>query len=169
MPTASLKLTAAPRRFRRKSAAILAALFLGAVSGIAATAPRSLLLDGALAGTEVVAVGERGTILRSSDNAQTWDSIAPVTGATLTGVAFAADGKHGWAVGHDALVLGTSDAGRTWTRQWQGPNLSDSFLDVVAISPSDVIAVGAYGLYLRSTDGGQTWARTENHRGGLSP
>lgn len=138
----------------------MAALFFGTLLAVAnPITPRGLLLDGALAGTDVVAVGERGTIVRSADNARTWEAVPLVTRATLTGIAFAADGRHGWAVGHDALILGTSDSGQTWIRQWQGPNLSDSFLDVVALSNTHVVAVGAYGLFVQSSDGGKSWAR----------
>ena len=133
---------------------------LGAVVLHAADiAPRMLLLDGAVAGADIVVVGERGTILRSSDHAQTWQPAAAPTLATLTGLSFAPDDKHGWAVGHDALVLATLDAGRTWTKAWQGESLADSFLDVLALDEQRVIAIGAYNLFLSTADGGKTWAR----------
>jgi photosystem II stability/assembly factor-like uncharacterized protein len=120
---------------------------------------RLLLLDGAVVGTDVVAVGERGTILRSADQAKSWQAAASPTAATLTGVSFAADHLHGWAVGHDALILATTDAGRTWTKQFQGENLQDSFLDVLALDPQRAIAVGAYGLCMVTADAGNTWTR----------
>ncbi|MSU24644.1 MAG: hypothetical protein EXS32_12585 [Opitutus sp.] len=122
-------------------------------------APGMLLLDGAVVGRDLVVVGERGSILVSSDNGLTWQAATVPTLATLTGVSFAPGTPRGWAVGHDALILTTADAGRTWTKQWGGENLSDSFLDVLALDARHVIAVGAYGLYLTSTDGGQTWTR----------
>jgi len=136
-------------------------------------APRMLLLDGAVVGTEIVAVGERGTILRSSDSGKSWQAAACSASAALTGVSFADDARHGWAVGHDALVLATADAGRTWTRQWQGENLQDSFLDVLALDPQHVIAIGAYELFLSTADGGKTWTRRkivddDNHLNRLS-
>jgi photosystem II stability/assembly factor-like uncharacterized protein len=118
-----------------------------------------LLLDGAIVGHDVVAVGERGTILRSSDEAKSWQFAASQTAAALTGVSFAADNLHGWAVGHDALILASNDAGRTWTKQFQGENLQDSFLDVLALDAQHVIAVGAYGLCMVTADGGRSWVR----------
>lgn len=121
--------------------------------------PRMLLLDGALAGDAVIAVGERGTLLRSTNAGATWQQANQPTPATLTGVAFAPDAEHGWAVGHDAVILATADAGRTWTRQYQGENLEDSFLDVLALSRDHVIAVGAYALFCETSDGGKTWRR----------
>lgn len=118
-----------------------------------------LLLDGALAGPAVVVVGERGTILRSTDLGHSWQSAVVAATATLTAITFAADGRHGWAVGHDALILATTDGGLTWRQQWQGESLQDSFLDVLALDAAHVIAVGAYGLFVASDDGGRTWQR----------
>jgi photosystem II stability/assembly factor-like uncharacterized protein len=132
------------------------------ISGIvraADVAPTMLLLDGATVGSEIIAVGELGTILRSGDQARTWQAAPAPTHATLTGVSFASDNQHGWAVGHDALILTTADAGRTWMKQFQGDNLQDSFLDVLAIDARRAIAIGAYGLYCQTSDGGKTWER----------
>jgi photosystem II stability/assembly factor-like uncharacterized protein len=120
---------------------------------------RGLLLDGALAGDAIVAVGERGAILRSTDHARTWQPAKSTATATLTGVAFAPDAAHGWAVGHDALILATTDGGRTWTKQYQGESLQDSFLDILAVDAQRVFAVGAYGLFAATEDGGRTWTR----------
>jgi photosystem II stability/assembly factor-like uncharacterized protein len=127
----------------------------------AETSPRILLLDAAVVGSEVVAVGERGAILRSADNGKTWQPSVSPSRATLTAVSFAASSapRPGWAVGHDAQILTTADAGQTWTKQYQGEDLQDSFLDVLAIDAQRVIAVGAYGLCVVTADGGRTWTR----------
>lgn len=134
-----------------------AALLLASTIVRAATSHRSLLLDAALTSDALVAIGERGTILRSTDQASTWSPVASPTRATLTAVAFAPNSPSGWAVGHDATILVTTDGGRTWIRQYQGPNLENSFLDVLAVDNHHVIAVGAYGLYLATFDAGKTW------------
>jgi hypothetical protein len=137
---------------------LVAALAVGQL-GAAVANPRVLLLDGSVVGSDIVAVGERGAIFRSSDNGLTWHAAASLATATLTGVAFAADGTRGWAVGHDALILTTTDAGRTWQQQWQGENLADSFLDVLALDAHRALAVGAYGLSVTTSDAGKTWTR----------
>jgi photosystem II stability/assembly factor-like uncharacterized protein len=127
--------------------------------------PPGLLLDAAWAGDAIVAVGERGLVVRSTDHARSWQAAAVGSPAnvgarpTLTGVAFSPDGTRGWAVGHDALILSSDDAGTTWRRQFQGENLQESFLDVLAIDRDRAIAVGAYALYLSTGDGGKTWQR----------
>jgi photosystem II stability/assembly factor-like uncharacterized protein len=147
------------RRFVRGAALVAALLFSIAGINAADAIPRLLLLDAAVIGPDIVAVGERGAIFRSSDNARTWQTASSPLTATLTGVSFAPDAVHGWAVGHDALILTSADAGRTWQKQWQGENLTDSFLDVIALDNQHVIAVGAYGLFAFSDDGGKKWAR----------
>ena len=151
----------------------LLSLWLALAVRAADVDPRMLLLDGAVIGRDLVVVGERGSILTSTDNGLSWQAATVPTASTLTGVSFAPGSLHGWAVGHDALILTTADAGRTWTKQWQGENLSDSFLDVLALDAKHVIAIGAYGLYLTTTDGGQTWTRRkviddDNHLNRLS-
>lgn len=118
-----------------------------------------LLLDGTVTGYTTIAVGERGTILRSTDLARTWQTVSVPTSATLTGVSFSSDTLHGWAVGHDATILATTDGGLTWQKQWQGENLSDSFLNVLALDDNHVIAIGAFGLYVSTDDGGRTWTK----------
>ena len=146
---------------RGLSSGIVALVALGFNTGSRAAefTPRMLLLDGAVVGPEIVVVGERGTILRSADNARTWQRAAVPATATLTGVTFAPGTSRGWAVGHDALILATVDGGKSWSQQYQGENLQDSFLDVLAVDAGHVIAVGAYGLFASTRDGGKTWTR----------
>ena len=140
-------------------ALFIATLALSTALHAADVAPRMLLLDATNAGPAIIAVGERGTILRSSDAGHSWQRAAVTASATLTAVNFSPDAQHGWVVGHDALILATTDAGQTWQKQWQGENLSDSLLDVLALDAQHVLAVGAYGLFLATEDGGQTWTR----------
>ncbi|MFZ9683123.1 MAG: WD40/YVTN/BNR-like repeat-containing protein [Cephaloticoccus sp.] len=140
----------------RRLATACCLLFATALS--AAPAPRVLLLGAARSTAGIVAVGERGTLLLSTDEGANWTGLASPSTATLTAVSFAPGGEHGWAVGHDAVILHTADGGRTWQMQWQGDNLEDSWLDVCALADGRVVVVGAYGLALVSADAGQTWS-----------
>ncbi|WP_156885709.1 WD40/YVTN/BNR-like repeat-containing protein [Massilia niastensis] len=71
------------------------------------------------AGASLVAVGPRGHILVSQDQGRTWkQSPAPVS-TDLVAVRFATP-THGWAVGHDGVVLHSADGGASWTRQFDG-------------------------------------------------
>lgn len=152
---------------RAPLAARLAACLLPAVLAAGEPSlPRGLLLDGAVSGSLAIVVGERGGIWVSRAPNAGWRQVDSPTRATLTGVALVPSTVEGapgigWAVGHDAVVLGTRDGGVTWTRQYQGENLQDSFLDVLALDARHAIAVGAYGLYLSTRDGGATWERRQ--------
>ena len=119
-------------------------------------APKSLLLAVAKAGDRLVAVGDRGHVLLSSDQGRTWtQSLAP-TQALLTGVSFT-DAQHGWAVGHDGVILATADGGLTWRRQDTGRDLETVYLDVLFRDAQHGFAVGAYGKFMVTTDGGKVW------------
>lgn len=92
----------------------------------------NLYLDAARAGTRVVAVGDRGHIVYSDDEGQHWQPAETPTKVLLTAVCFA-DARNGWAVGHDAVVLGTRDGGASWQQQFSdvlGANdAEDDFAD----------------------------------------
>jgi len=119
-------------------------------------ASKSLLLDITNVGlTKLVAVGEHGHILLSSD-AVNWQQAKVPVQTTLTSVFFI-NSKLGWAVGHDATILNSTDGGLTWQIQQTKPALEKPLLDIVFKTPTDGLAVGAYGLSFRTQDGGKTW------------
>lgn len=119
-------------------------------------AAKSLLLDVATAGDRVVAVGDRGHVLLSSDDGNTWQQSITPTRAMLTCVSFA-DAEHGWAAGHDGVIIATHDGGKTWTRQDGGQDLDTVFLDILFLDAQHGFVVGAYGKFLETADGGKTW------------
>ena len=122
----------------------------------ATVATRTLLLDAQTFGRTIVAVGASGHIIRSTDSGGTWQAVPSPTLATLTGVNFP-DEQHGWAVGHDAIILHSEDGGLTWSKQYQGLDLQASFLDVCFLDAQTGFVVGAYGQFLATADGGRTW------------
>jgi len=136
-------------------------------SVIAPLASKSLLLD--IANVEqqkLVAVGERGHILLSSD-AIHWQQVQVPVQATLTSVFFVNTMK-GWAVGHDASIINTVDGGKTWQIQQFIPELEKPLLSVVFKNEFEGIAVGAYGQFFRTADGGRKW-HSEFHQEFLFP
>jgi photosystem II stability/assembly factor-like uncharacterized protein len=80
---------------------------------------RSTMLDVDNAGDRLVAVGQRGHIIYSNDQGQTWTQAEVPTSVMLTRVHFAS-AESGWAVGHDGHVLSTGDGGITWVLQRDG-------------------------------------------------
>jgi photosystem II stability/assembly factor-like uncharacterized protein len=128
---------------------------------IAPLASSSLLLDLAVTGNRLVAVGERGHVLLSDDQGATWRQAKSVpTRAMLTAVFFA-DDAYGWAVGHDETILNTVDGGETWTRSHFAPEAQQPLLDLWFANRVSGIAVGAYGTYLTTNDGGRHWSKSK--------
>jgi len=82
-------------------------------------ASSSLLLDIARAGDRLVAVGQYGHIIFSDDNGENWTQAKVPTRQLLTAVYFVTP-KKGWAVGHDGLVLHSTDGGENWAIQRDG-------------------------------------------------
>lgn len=148
-----------------KAAALCCGLFLSAAlakeilpeSGpIGAMAQRLLLIDAARFGNRIVAVGDRGYVIYSDDQGETWSRAKAPQGPLLTAVTFV-DAKSGWAVGHDAIVLATTDGGSTWAQQFSAPAEQRPLLDVMFLDAMRGIALGAYGAYYETADGGKSW------------
>jgi photosystem II stability/assembly factor-like uncharacterized protein len=123
----------------------------------AATVKRLLLTNATYAGNRIVAVGDYGFILYSDDKGQTWRRAATTAPRTLLTAVYFADREHGWAVGHDGLILASADGGTSWKQQRYAPDEKKPLLGVWFKNPQQGIAVGAYALYLETADGGATW------------
>jgi len=117
---------------------------------------KNLLLDIALSGNAVLAVGERGHVIRSTNCGLTWQQIIVPTRSTLNSIFFLND-KLGWSVGHDSVILKTQDGGKNWKQIYKDSKAEQPLLDVLFISEKKGFAVGAYGALLTTQDGGGTW------------
>lgn len=105
---------------------------------------RSVLTAAVMAGTRVVAVGERGMVLLSDDGGVHWRQARGVpVSTTLTAVRFV-DAKLGWAVGHGGVILHSMDGGETWALQADGRVLAKAALDAArqraSTAPGDAAA-----------------------------
>lgn len=85
-------------------------------SPIAAASP---LIGVTGAGSRLVAVGLRGHILFSDNQGKTWQQARVPVSSDLTAVHFPTP-LLGWAVGHDGVVLHSTDGGRSWVKQIDG-------------------------------------------------
>ena len=118
-------------------------------------ATESMLLDITRAGDTLIAVGERGHIV-TSKNGEVWTQAEVVpTRSTLTSV-FSV-GSRVWAGGHDAAILTSGDGGQTWTQQFYDPDRQQAVMDIYFTDENNGVAIGSYGLYLRTNDGGHSW------------
>jgi len=113
------------------------------------------------------AVGERGHIFHSPGG-KSEDFVQLKSPARQYLSAITGDGgKRLWAVGHDSLILHSSNGGESWIIQhfkpkWNLPPYGDFFIplfDIVHVGGDELVAVGAYGMYLRTTDGGNHWEK----------
>lgn len=145
---------------------------------------KAVTLDLCMAGSRIIAVGERGIILFSDDNGIRWQQAQVPVSSTLTAVQFI-DSRNGWAVGHAGVVLHTSNGGESWALQMDGhraaalelhaaqtsadesriamarQGVADGadkpFLAVSFSDASNGMVVGAFGLALVTADGGMSW------------
>lgn len=124
-------------------------------------ADQALVLDATPTSFGAVAVGARGHVLLTDDFVEWRQADSVPTRATLTAVEFIGD--HGWAVGHDSVILHSADSGRTWERQYFAPEREQPLMDVFFLGQERGYAVGAYDLFMTTTDGGRTW----QDRGGV--
>jgi photosystem II stability/assembly factor-like uncharacterized protein len=124
------------------------------------TINNALLLDAQRAGGRLLAVGERGYIFASDDEAASWQLMPSGVSSTLTALAFV-DERLGLAVGHDATILRSADGGRNWQLVFSAPDQLRPLLDVAFIDATRAVAVGAYGAYFESQDGGLNWSERQ--------
>jgi|CXWK01.1.fsa_nt_gi photosystem II stability/assembly factor-like uncharacterized protein len=120
------------------------------------TMERLLLIDASRQGSRVVAVGDRGYIVISDDDGKSWRRAKSPAAPLLTAIEFL-DAKHGWAVGHDSVILATQDGGETWTQQFAAPAEQRPLLDVIFVSKDTGYAIGAYSAFYETGDGGKSW------------
>ena len=82
-------------------------------------AAETLLTSVAMTGKRVVGVGQHGHIVYSDTSGKSWTQASVPVSSDLLAVHFPSAQK-GWAVGHDGVVLHSSDGGATWTKQFDG-------------------------------------------------
>jgi photosystem II stability/assembly factor-like uncharacterized protein len=128
------------------------------------TAKTSLALDVARSGDRLVVVGERGHVLYSDDEGENWTQADVETRNQLNAVTFI-DDKLGWAVGEDAVIVHTTDGGKSWTRQFddRDADMRGPLLDVVFLTEKEGFAVGVFNKMFKTTDGGVTWNDWSGH------
>jgi photosystem II stability/assembly factor-like uncharacterized protein len=129
-----------------------------APSGIVVKAAKSVLFDLARFDGKLVAVGERGLVMESTDEGRSWSDTLTSTNRTLNSVLYVGD-KIGIAAGHGGTLLRTEDDGTTWTAVKIDAIGRDSILGLTALSDGRILAYGAFGMYLESDDKGKSWTR----------
>jgi photosystem II stability/assembly factor-like uncharacterized protein len=157
----------------KRSTYSLSALVLAALLAVAAQAeptrvpvdrPVVLGANGAAAnlvaatraGQRIVVVGDYGTVLLCDDGEPFRQARSVPVQSMLTSVQFI-DAQHGWAVGHDGVVLASSDGGETWSLLRKADKPGEVLLSVSFLDARHGFAVGQFGLALETRDGGHNW------------
>lgn len=145
---------------------------------------RSVLLGATQCGERLLAVGERGVVVTSTDQGKSWRQSRVPTAVTLTAVRCPGP-QTAYAVGHGGTVLASTNGGLSWVRKLDGRTAAKLALDAAQVGgdPKAVqeaqrlvaegadkpfldlhffderrgIVVGAYGLAFATQDAGQTW------------
>jgi len=106
---------------------------------------------------DLLACGQKGTLLRSADAGNKWTSTESATERNLSSIALS--GKEGVAVGSYGTIVSTVDSGRTWTSQL--PDKEKSLSSISFADPEHGLAAGWDGLLFWTSDGGITWTNSK--------
>ncbi|MEL0632774.1 YCF48-related protein [Pseudoalteromonas carrageenovora] len=127
-----------------------------AISAI--NANKTLLTDITDTGNGLIAVGKHGTVIKSQSGDKWQQAELVPTQVLLTAVDFSNE-KNGWACGHDATIINTTDGGNNWQLQQAKPELDKPCLDILFEDNLNGFAVGAYGMFYYTSDGGKHWQK----------
>ena len=154
------------KKIKKISKVLVAGFFL--LSGIAQATEsevpinKLLLLDIEATQNQIFAVGDRGYILHSSDQGESWVKAESPTQQLLTALAQSPNGNL-YAVGHESVILKSTDDGKTWVAQSLGDEQSEQsqpaepLLDVHFLDDQTGYAVGGFGYAYKTTDAGKNW------------
>ena len=76
------------------------------------------------------AVGERGTVVKTTDGGVTWELLETRTSSRLEAVNFV-DRKTGWAVGEGGTIIFTGNGGKRWEEEESGTDADLHYLKVI--------------------------------------
>lgn len=119
-------------------------------------AKEAVMLDLEAHGNNVFAVGERGIILRSTDQGTSWEQLESPIDVTLTDLSFASE-KEAWIVGHESTILHSVDGGATWAIKRYKPEEEKFYMSVNFVSPQSGYVLGTDGELWVTEDGGKKW------------
>ncbi|MCK5769700.1 YCF48-related protein [Algiphilus sp.] len=119
-----------------------------------------LLINGlARDGAGFVAGGAKGRILTAESARGPWTDaeVGETHGSPVTRIVAVDDGRM-FAVGHNLMILRSTDGGGSWQNVHVDLDVPEPLLDIAKVPGGDrLVAVGGFGQYLESGDGGDTW------------
>ncbi len=109
-----------------------------------------------------MAVGDFGTILRTTDGGITWKKQKSPVQHWLFDVHFS-DPDTGWISAERTTILHTTDGGKNWRIQLQAQEEEVALQSISFVSDKIGWAVGEYGYIYHTKDGGETWVPQAGH------
>jgi photosystem II stability/assembly factor-like uncharacterized protein len=106
------------------------------------------------------AVGNGGTILKTSDGGLTWIKQIPGVTNELSGVFFP-EPSTGFIVGQGGLILKTTNGGNSWIQQ--SSPVTDQLTSIFFPTASTGLIVGWYGATVRTNNYGNSWIALSSH------
>jgi photosystem II stability/assembly factor-like uncharacterized protein len=118
----------------------------------------AVLVDVCLASVNTAyAVGQAGTILKTTNSGMTWESQTSGTTENLLGVWFS-DENTGTAVGENGTIRRTANGGTTWTSQASGTLFVLYRVQFIGANIGYIVGNdGNEGIVLKTTNGGTNW------------
>jgi photosystem II stability/assembly factor-like uncharacterized protein len=107
---------------------------------------------------DLLACGEKGTLLRSTDGGIHWDSLKSPTERALSSLAISEN--KGVAIGSYGTIVRTVDGGKTWTSEY--PEKEKSLSSISFADPEHGLAAGGERMLLWSNDSGRTWTSSKS-------
>lgn len=105
-----------------------------------------------------IAVGNNGTILKTDNGGNTWETVASGTTEVLTSVTMG-NAATGWICGEGEVLLKTVDGGETWSQQ--SPSVPGDYSGVSAVNASVAWVAGSIpgngSIVMKTIDGGENW------------
>jgi photosystem II stability/assembly factor-like uncharacterized protein len=123
-----------------------------------------------------IAVGDVGTIIKTTNGGINWSVLHGTWGASLLSSIYFVNSDTGWIVGghYDSawvgIILKTTDRGTNWTSQTISLSSWNSWcwLNSVYFLDSNLgWAVGEYGSIIKTTDGGSNWSNLTSYDIGI--
>ena len=113
---------------------------------------------------EIIAVGPRGRILRSTDHAATWGKVDSSTPHSLHAVIQAGD-QSLVAVGGGGAIVRSTDRGASWRAVSAG--IGSSLKAIIKARDQSLVAISSLGTIIRSTNHGVSWVAVKQNERSL--
>ncbi|MFK8181983.1 MAG: photosynthesis system II assembly factor Ycf48 [Phormidesmis sp.] len=99
-----------------------------------------------------------GTVFLAETETNPWEVIALPTETSISDVAFAQGGEHGWLVGSRTTLLESTDSGKTWDPRILELGEQQYTFTSIDFSGDEGWLVGQPSIMLHTTDGGTSWS-----------